>query len=455
MAVEKEQLGELNLLVKVEVPPSEYQPEVNKSIKDYAKKVQLKGFRAGKVPPGVVKKMYGQSILAEELNKLVNNHLTSYIRDEELNVLGEPLPKMEEDDQQLDINAETTYTFSFEVGLQPDVDLSPLDKKPALTQYPIKIDDELIDKEVEHMQKRFGKMTNPETVVDEEEDVLYVSLEELDKDGEVKEEGWSNDPAIAFDQFKGKTLRKQLAAAKKGDTFTINLFKSIDKSKEEIRDDILNLKDSDLEVGDTFRLTVKNVNHTEKMEVGQELFDKVYGEGNIESEEAFREKIKEELGQMLESYTTQRLNNDIQKYLLDKVEANFPEDFLKRWLQYSNDGNVTEEDLEKEFEPFLRNLKWTLIVNKVMEANDIHVHREDIEARTRDMIKAEYGFSDDDPTGKEYLDQLVGHFMQNKEHVERIYDQMRDIKVFEVLREKFTLKDKPTTFDKFKEEMNA
>lgn len=455
MAVEKEQLGDLNLLVKVEVPPSEYQPEVNKSIKDYAKKVQLKGFRAGKVPPGVVKKMYGQSILAEELNKLVNNHLTSYIRDEELNVLGEPLPKMEEDDQQLDINAETTYTFSFEVGLQPDVDLSLLDKKPSLTQYPIKIDDELIDKEVEHMQKRFGKMTNPETVVDEEEDVLYVSLEELDKDGEVKEEGWSNDPAIAFDQFKGKNLRKQLASAKKGDTFTINLFKSIDKSKEEIRDDILNLKDNDLEVGDTFQLTVKNVNHTEKMEVGQELFDKVYGEGNIESEEAFREKIKEELGQMLESYTTQRLNNDIQKYLLDKVEANFPEDFLKRWLQYSNDGNVTEEDLEKEFEPFLRNLKWTLIVNKVMEANDIHVHREDIEARTRDMIKAEYGFSDDDPTGKEYLDQLVGHFMQNKEHVERLYDQMRDIKVFEVLREKFTLKDKPTTFDTFKEEMNA
>lgn len=455
MAVEKEQLGDLNLLVKVEVPPSEYQPEVNKSIKDYAKKVQLKGFRAGKVPPGVVKKMYGQSILAEELNKLVNNHLTSYIRDEELNVLGEPLPKMEEDDQQLDINAETTYTFSFEVGLQPDVDLSLLDKEPSLTQYPIKIDDELIDKEVEHMQKRFGKMTNPETVVDEEEDVLYVSLEELDKDGEVKEEGWSNDPAIAFDQFKGKNLRKQLASAKKGDTFTINLFKSIDKSKEEIRDDILNLKDNDLEVGDTFQLTVKNVNHTEKMEVGQELFDKVYGEGNIESEEAFREKIKEELGQMLESYTTQRLNNDIQKYLLDKVEANFPEDFLKRWLQYSNDGNVTEEDLEKEFEPFLRNLKWTLIVNKVMEANDIHVHREDIEARTRDMIKAEYGFSDDDPTGKEYLDQLVGHFMQNKEHVERLYDQMRDIKVFEVLREKFTLKDKPTTFDTFKEEMNA
>lgn len=455
MAVVKEQLSDLNLLVKVQVSPDEYQPEVDKSIKDYSKKIQLKGFRAGKVPAGVVKKMYGQSILAEELNKLVNNSLTSYIRDEKLNILGEPLPKLDEDEQDLNINADTTYEFSFELGLQPDVDLSLLDKEPKLTRYPIKIDDKLIDQEVEHMQKRFGKMTNPETIVDEKEDVLYVSLEELDKEGNVKEDGWKNDPAIAFEQFKSKTLRKQLAAAKSGDTFDINIFKSIDKDNDEVRDDILNLKDSDLEVGDQFRMTVKNINHTEKMEVGQELFDKVYGEGNIESEEAFRDKIKGELGQMLESYTTQRLNNDIQKHLLDKVEANFPEDFLKRWLQYSNDGNVTEEDLNKEFEPFLRNLKWTLIVNKVMEANDIHVHREDIEARTRDMIKAEYGFSDEDPTGKEYLDQLVGHFMQNKEHVERTYDQLRDIKVFEVLREKFTLKDKEVTFDTFKEEMNA
>lgn len=191
------------------------------------------------------------------------------------------------------------------------------------------------------------------------------------------------------------------------------------------------------------------------MEVGQALFDKVYGEGNIESEEAFRDKIKEELGKMLESYTTQRLNNDIQKHLLDKVKAEFPEDFLKRWLQYSNEGAVTEEDLDKEFEPFIRNLKWTLIVNKVMADSNIHVHSEDIEARTRDMIKAEYGFSDADDMGAQYLDQLVGHFMKNKEHVERTFDQLRDIKVFEVLREKFTLKDKAVSFDTFKKEMNG
>lgn len=455
MAVVKEQIGNLNLLVKVEVTPEEYRGEVDKSIKDYAKKVQLKGFRVGKVPPGVVKKMYGQSILAEELNKLVNNALTNYIKEEKINILGEPLPKMEDEEQTLDINAETTYSFSFELGLQPEVELSLLDKKPTLTQYPIKVDKDLIDKEVGHMQKRFGTMTNPESIVDEEEDVLYVHLDELDKNGQVTEEGWLNDPAIAFSQFKGKTLRKQLAKAKKGDTFDINIYDAIDKDKTEVRDDILNLKDTDLTVGEIFRLTVKNVNHTEPMEVGQALFDKVYGEGNIKSEEAFRDKIKEELGKMLESYTTQRLNNDIQKHLLDKVKAEFPEDFLKRWLQYSNEGAVTEEDLDKEFEPFIRNLKWTLIVNKVMADSNIHVHSEDIEARTRDMIKAEYGFSDADDMGAQYLDQLVGHFMKNKEHVERTFDQLRDIKVFEVLREKFTLKDKAVSFDTFKKEMNG
>lgn len=450
MAVIKENLSELNVLLKVQVAPDEYMPEVQKTIKDYAKKIQLKGFRAGKVPPGVVKKMYGQSILAEELNKLVNSSLTEYIKEEKLKVLGEPLPKTD-NEQTLDLNGETTFEFTFELGLQPEVDLLFLEKAPSITKYPIKVEDELIDKEIEHMRQRFGTVTQPEQVEDPEKDVLSVMLEELDADGQPKEDGWTNTPTIALTDFEGKTLKKQLQKAKQGDAFDISLQKNLSISPEEIRNEVLNLKDSDLEVGDHFRMTIQGINHTEPMEIGQALFDKVYGEDEVTSEEDFREKIREELGQMLESYTTQKLNNDIQKFLLDKVSVQFPEDFLKRWLQYSNEETVNEEDLEKEFEPFLRNLTWTLIVNKVMEKYDIHIHREDIEQRTRDVIKAEYGFSEDDETGKHYLDELVKHFMQNEEHVERTFDQLRDIKVFEQLHSLFTYKEKPVTFDKFKE----
>lgn len=452
MAIATEKLNDLNLLVKIELNPEEYKPAVDKSVKDYSRKVNLKGFRAGMVPAGVVKKMFGKEILAEQLNTLVNESLTNYIKEQELRILGDPLPKPSDEEQNLDINANTPYHFTFELGIQPDVDLNFLDKQPTLTRNPIKVDEALLDKEVSHTQKRYGTVSNPGKVEDPEHDVLQVLLEELDENGDVKEGGVQNEPAIPLDTFSGKSLLKQLKEAKVGDVVELgDIYKNLDLSQEEVQEKILELGEAAAHAGKRFRMTIKGITHVIPAPVDQKLFDKIYGEGNVTTEAEFRQKLKEELELLFESYTNRHLDNEITKYLTENVKVELPEDFLKRWLQYTNENKLADEELEEEFDPFVRNLKWTLIVNKVVSDNHIHVHKEDIEAHTQAMIAREYGFTADDEMGKHYLNELTTHFLKNKEHVERVYDQLRDRKVYEVLRTKFSYKDKPVTFEQFKE----
>lgn len=450
MSIAKEQISDLNWKITVQVPSEDYKPKVDSSVKDYSKKINLKGFRAGKVPAGIVKKMYGKEILAEELNKLVNDSLTGYLKDEDLKILGDPLP-ITKDDQSLDLETGKTYEFEFELGLQPDFDLSPLSKKPSLTKHVIKVTDEMVNDEVENLQRRYGKMTNPAKIEDDK-DALYVKLEELDNEGNVKEDGATNDPAIPVDLFKGKVAKKA-KELQKGDTLDIDIFKSFDKEKKETLKHLLNIEDEEAEVGSMFRMTVQNINHLVPAELDEEFFAKVYGE-DVKTEEAFRGKIREELENLMGTYSDQQLHNDMIEWLLEKIDMDLPEDFLKRWLKFSNKEELTDEQLEKEFTPFLNNLKWTLVVNRISEDRGIHVHKEDIEQRTKELIKMEYGLQEEDETGAHYLKELTSHLMQNQEHVQKVYEQLRDNRVFASLRDEFTLKDKSISFDKFKELRN-
>lgn len=449
MAITTEQLTDLNLLVKVQVTPDQYKPEVDKSIKSYARKVTIKGFRPGNVPAGIVKKMFGASLLAEELNKLVNKSIQDYIQDNKLSILGDPLPQTDMN-QDIDLSGDTTYEFTFELGLAPNVSLALLDSKPTLPKHVITVDDTLLQQEIEHMQSRYGKVSNPETMKDDK-DVFLVSLAELDEDGNLKEGGWKNEPAIPFEDFTGDTITKQLRQAKAGDSFDVILADVLNKDAEEIHHKILDIPNHDIHPGSAWRMTIKGINHSEPAEINQELFDKVYGEGNVEGEEAFREKVREELGVLLNNYTTQKLHNDIQRYLIENMAIQLPEDFLKRWLQYSSEKDVSEEDMLQELPTFFTNLKWTLISNRVMEDADIQVNREELEQHIRDIIRMEYGFTDNDEMGAHYLNELTKHFMGNKEYVEKTFEQIRNRKVFVALEEKFTLEDKMVTFDQFKE----
>jgi trigger factor len=449
VSISKETISDQNLVLNIDLTKDDYMPVVNKSIKDYSKKVTLKGFRTGKVPFGIVKKMYGREILAEELQKMINQQLSDFIKDNELSIIGDPLPKMDEK-QEMDISDEKTYHFSYELGLQPEIDLGYLEKKPSINKYVIDIDDALLNDEINQMQKRFGKMTNPE-IIESDEATLYVELTELDETGNEKPEGLKNTLAIPFTDFKGKKLTGHLKKLKKEESLNIDLFKSFEKERNNILHDYFNLHDFEIDVNPTFQLTLKNINHTIEAEVNQELFDKVYGEGNVTSEEEFRNKIKDEMGVMLNNYSLQKLNNDILKDVIEKIEMTFPEDFLKRWMKFTSEKELTGEQIEEDFEPFLRNLRWTLTVNKIMKEQNINVLREDIEKRTGELIKMEYGISAEDEQYETYVNEMIQKFMQNEEHVNKVFENLRDQKVFAYLQPLYDIKDKSISFEKFKD----
>ena len=452
MNITQEKKDDLNLLVKIDLETEDYMPQVETSLRNYSKKVQLKGFRKGKVPMGMVRKMYGNEILVEELNKLVSDNLNNFIKDNNIEYLGDPLPA-EESHVHFDVNSPKNQSFAFELGLKPQFSIPAIDNAEEVTRYKITVDEKLVDDEVEHLRKRYGKMTNPDTV--EEGDVLFVELVELDENGESKEGGVQNTPSLPLDWVEQKELKQQISGAKKGDTFQLNIFRDLNKAEDLIADRLLNLKVEELEeVNDNFRMTIKNINRVQPADIDKELFDKIYGKDAMTTEEAFRARVREELEGVLKVNADRQLNNDIAEKILDQTEIPLPKDFLRKWLIRTNE-NVTEDDLDQEFDPFLRNLKWSLIVNKVLAENEIKVEREDVEQRTQQLIRMEYGLPEGDESSREYLNQFTAELMKNRDHVSKVYENLREQKVLEAIKDKLTITEKAITYDEFKKISNG
>lgn len=448
MNITKEQKGDLNALLTITVEPADYNPNVTSSLKKMSKQVSMKGFRKGMVPMGLVKKMYGQQVLVEELDKLIQDNLNSYLKENDIEILGNPLPT---DDEAFNFdvnNAEAEYSFTYELGLSPEFSLDFIGKDTEVNKYKIAVDDKTLNEEVDRLRKRFGNTSNPEEGV-EKDDVLVVDLKELDAEGNEKEDGKTNeDVALATDMVTDKQF-KALKKLKVGDTVKVNLFELMDKTKEEIAKNLLNLKADELEgVNEEFNLTLKKINRMEPAALDQQLFDTVFGEGEVDSEEAFKEKIREEIAKAFDMQSEQRLGYDIVGALLDKAEMPLPEDFLKRWIKRTNEKPITDEQLENEFDGFTRNLKWSLVVNKLSKEHDIKVEVDEIKDHTREQILQQFGnLGGNFP--EEQMDQFVNSMLQNQEHVQKTYEALLDKKLVDHLKEQVTLKEKEVSLDEF------
>src|SRR6185503_3476688 len=373
MNISQEKTGNLSAIVKININPEDYQPRVDKAIKDHAKKAKIPGFRPGMVPPSHIKKMYGKSILVDEINNLLSDTLNKYIDEEKLQVLGQPLPKMDED-KHYNWDFTDDFEFDYELGLAPDftADFSTADK---LTQYVIKVDEEVLAERIKNLRKGYGKMTNPD--VSAEDDVLYSELVQLSPDGSVFEDGISNTASVRLDQIKDETIKASLIGLKKGDEVTLDIQKAFNNDAAKVAGLLKIDEGTAADLKSNFRLTVKNVNRLEESDLNQEFFDKLFGEGEVTTEDEFRQRITGEIEAMMAQDSDRKLQEDIYKYTLNKVQFDLPNDFLKRWLQ-SNDQKMTYEDLEGGYSEFAQNLKWTLIVNKIITDHKIEVSYEDV-----------------------------------------------------------------------------
>ena len=446
MDITQDKIDNLNSLVTVKINPEDYKERVEKAIKDQAKKAKLPGFRPGMVPPAHIKKMYGKNILVDEINHILNDSLTSYITENKLEVLGQPLPKI---DDSKDFNWDFTdeFEFIYEFGLAPEfeLDFSSMGKLPY---YQVKVDEETLASRITNLRKSYGKMSNPDVSADE--DVLYAELKQLSADGSVFEEGISNTASVRLDQVSNKKLRKSLIGLKKDDVLDFDIQKAFD-SNASIVAKLLNISEEDAQgLKSKFKLTVKNINRLEEGDLNQEFFDKLFGADVVKSEEEFKAKISEELESMMVQNADQKLQNDLFQFGLDKVSMQLPDEFLKRWLKATNE-KLTDEELEKGYDDFARNLKWTLIENKIIKDNKLEIKYEEVFVTAKKRLDAQFRMYSPQPVSEEQLGQYTAQFLQDKENANRIFEEVKARHVFDYLKGAVTLDNKEIEYNKFLE----
>ena len=444
MNITQEKINNLNSVVTVKIQPEDYLERVEKAIKTQAKKAKLPGFRPGMVPASHIKRMYGKSILVDEINNLLSDSLTSYINDNKIEVLGQPLPKVDTSKEfNWDYNEE--FEFNYELGLAPEFEIS-LSDADKLTAYQIKADAETLESRIKNLRKSYGKMTNPE--VSAEDDVLYAELAQLSPDGSVFEEGISNTASIRLDSIKDEAISKSLVGLKIDDVVELDIKKAFDNDAAAIAK-VLNIPEEDAaELQSKFRLTVKNINRLEEADYNQEFFDKIYPGGEVTTEEQFKAKVTEEIEGMMAQNADQKLHSDLIQYGLDKVQFELPDDFLKRWLKETNQ-NITAEELESGYNDFAKNLKWTLIENKIIKENKIEIKYEDVLASAKQKLDAQFRMYSPQALPEEQLAQYTVQFLQNKENANRTFEEVKAQKVFEYLKSVITLDKKEIDYNKF------
>ncbi|MDF3077548.1 MAG: tig [Sphingobacteriaceae bacterium] len=446
MNITQEKIDNLNSVLKVTIKPEDYQARVEKAIKDQAKKAKLPGFRPGMVPPAHIKKMYGKSILVDEVNNMLSDTLNNYLTENKIDVLGQPLPKIDSEKQfNWDYNDE--FEFDYELGLAPEFNVE-FSSKDELPQFDIKVDEETLDSRIKNLRKSYGKMTNPD--VSSEDDVLYSELVQLSPDGSVFEGGISNTSSVRLDLVKDEEIKKSLVGLKKGDVLDIDLRQAFGGDSFQLSK-VLNISEEDAaELASKFRLTVKNINRLEEGDLNEEFYDKLFGAGVVKNEDEFRAKVKEELEAMMVQNSEQKLQGDLQKFVLDKIDFQLPDEFLKRWLRATNE-NLSEDELTSGYEDFARNLKWTLIENKIIKENNIEIKYEDVFQTAKARLDAQLRMYSPQAATEEQLGQYTVQFLQNKENANKIFEEVKALKVFEYLKSVVTLSKQQIEYNKFLE----
>ena len=447
MNITQEKIDQLNAVIKVQIKPEDYQARVEKAIKDHAKKVKIPGFRPGMVPPAHIKKMYGKSILVDEINNLLSDTVNNYIAENKIEVLCQPLPKLG-DTKEFNWDFTDEFEFNYELGLAPEFEIN-FSSKDKLTSYVIKVDKETLASRIKNLRRSYGKMTNPEVSADD--DVLFGELKQLAKDGKPFEGGFANDKAsVRLDLVTDKKIQKSLIGLKKGDVVKIDLDKAFEGNATVIAR-LLNIEEEAV-VGlkSDFEFSVKNINRLEEADLTQEFFDKLFGQDVVKSEKEFEAKITEELESMMQQNAEQRLQNDLYNFGLGKVKFNLPDAFLKRWLQATNE-NLSAEEIEKDYDNFAKNLKWTLIENKIIKDNSIEIKYEDVFQTAKARLDAQFRMYSPQPLPEEQLAQYAVQFLQDKENANRIFEEVKAQKVFEYLKSVVTLDSKEIAYNKFLE----
>jgi trigger factor len=448
MNISQEKIDDLNAVIRIKLNPEDYRPKYEASIRDYSKKANIKGFRPGHVPIAMVKKMYGKSILAEEVNKLINDTLYKFISDNNLEVLGNPLPA--EDQQQMEFHENAEMSFAYEIGLAPKIDLNLSGE--MIHYHKLKVDDELVNKQIEDMSRRYGKLEDAE--ISEEKDMLKGTFDELTESGEVKEGGISSHSTISIEFLEDAEMKKELVGLKQGAHITVDP-KRVSGGAADLAS-MLNISKEEAEnINSKFRFTVEEIKRLHPAEFNQEFFDKLFGEDKVHSEEELRAKIREDLANMFEFDADRLFFREVTSHLLNKLHIALPDEFLKRWIIATNEKPVSREDLDKEYPGYAKGLKWQLIENKIIRDNEIKVDHAEALEYTKNYLNHQYQRYGLPPLEDERVTEGAMRILTNKEESKKIYDELYNRKVMGWLKSAVTLDPHEVPYEQFIKMLNS
>ena len=445
MKVSFENQDKVNGLMTIIVEESDYKEKVEKSLKDYRKQANIPGFRKGMAPMGLIKKQYGEYLKLDTINKVVGEELYKYIKDNKINMLGEPLPSAKQEAQ--DLEKEPPYTFYFDIAVAPELKVE-LTSKDKLPYYDIKVDDATVDKQVDIFASRTGQYVKAEEY--QKNDMLKGDLRELDEKGNTKEGGITLEAAVMMPEFiKVEDQRKLFDNAKLGDVIVFNPRKAYPDNDSEIAA-LLKIKREEVaqHEGD-FSYQITEISRFEKAEVNQALFDQIYGEGEVKSLEEFRTKIAEGIKEQTVTDCDYKFLLDVRSYLEGKVgKLTFPDEILKR-VMLLNNKERGEEFVEKNYEASIQQLTWHLIKEQLVEANKVKIEDKDVREAAKETARiqfAQYGMIQ---VPEEYVDNYVTEMFKEKENVDAFVDRAIDLKLIEALKKVVTLETKEVTLDEF------
>ena len=439
MKVTLNKTNNVNGIIAIELEKPDYQNNVDKSLNQFRHKANIPGFRQGKVPKGIIQKMYGKSILAEEINKLVSNELYKYIKDNNLNILGEPLPN-EEEQKTINFDKDEKFEFKFDIALAPEFELS-LNKKDKLTYYNVKLEDDLLAKQYDAYKQNYGtyKKVDSEAL---DTDLIKGKITEIDN-GEPKENLLEIENGIIMPSYiKDEETKKKFVGAKMGDSIVFNPKTAYDNNVAEIASLLQISKDDVKEVNSVFTFEIQEITRYQEAEMNQELFDKVLGEGVVSSEEDFKSKVAEMLSNQFRPATDNLFMKSARKLILEKLkDIEFPDAFLKRWLLVANEKN-TEESIETDYPKIAEDLKFHLSKEKIVKEQDIKIENTDVEAFAAEVAKAQfaqYGMSN---VPADIFENYVKRMLDDQNTVRNIYDQVVENKVMDWLKQTVKVNEK-------------
>jgi len=438
MKVTKKEIDALNASITISIEKSDYQPEVTKVLKNYRQKANIPGFRAGKVPMGMIKKMYGTSILVDEVNKIVSHELYNYVYTNKLDILGEPLPN-EEQQKVVNWEKDEKFDFVFDIAVAPEFEVK-LSKKDKIKFYDINPGDELIEKYVDGYKKQFGSHIEKDIVG--EDDMLKGLMTDQ------KEEGISKaDAVFLVNTLKTKKAQKVFVGKKKGETIEFKV-REVFKNDVDLKS-MLAIDDAQMEnLSETFYFTIESISEFKNAELDQALFDKVFGEGTVKNEKEFKAKIVEQAKVNLSKDAEYKFHMDAKEKLTSKIKFELPDAFLKRWLIATN-KEITQERLENEYPMFQEDMKWQLIKGKVVKDQDIKVEEEGLLASAMEYARAQFQMYGSVSIPDEYIQNFAKEMLEKKEERQKITEQYLENKIIGYIKETVKLDETEIDYDSF------